>query len=67
MHERLPQLLGAYGTRTTVMIPAGGMRGAVMLDDPGVVRGDELGPCTEVLHWVATIVHHVRDQPVGVV
>jgi hypothetical protein len=61
VHERLSQFLGVGLTRVFLMGLSSGMRGPVVLNDLRMVRGNELGTFTEVLHRVATIVHHVCD------
>src|SRR5918997_2441033 len=45
----------------------GGMGSPVVLDNLRVIRGNELGTLTEVLHRVTAIMHHVRHEPVGFV
>jgi hypothetical protein len=71
VHERLAQLFGtdAMSVRVSggcVALP-GGMRGPVMLNDLGMVGGDELSALTEVAHGVAAVLHHVNDQPVRLI
>jgi hypothetical protein len=50
------------GARVAVMGVLDTVCGAVVLHDLGVIGGHQLDIFAEVLHGVATIVHHLRDQ-----
>jgi len=68
MYECLTQLFGVGAFPGSVMARGvalpGGMCRAVVLNDLWMVSGDELGSLVEVLHRVATVLHHVGHQPV---
>ena len=70
VHEPLPQVLGVGKVCVSLMALLGGMGGVIMLNDLGVVGGDELGAVVEVpdgVDGVATLVHHVHDEPICLV
>jgi hypothetical protein len=55
-------MVGVEGARVAVMGVLDGVYGAVVLQDLRVIGGHQLDTFSEVLHGVATIVHHLRDQ-----